>query len=155
MLKENHKVDIKMRTSEYALGRLKEYEGLRLKAYKCPAGVWTIGYGHTKNVRGGIVIDKETADKLLEEDVMYFEKYLAEEPYAEELTQGQWDALISFLFNLGIGNYKRSTLRKRILEDVNHNDIPNQFRRWNKADGKVLPGLVRRREWEAQMYEWE
>lgn len=144
-----------MRTSEYALGRLKEYEGLRLKAYKCPAGVWTIGYGHTKDVRGGIVIDKETADKLLEEDVMYFEKYLAAEPYAEELTQGQWDALISFLFNLGIGNYKRSTLRKRILEDVNHGDIPNQFRRWNKADGKVLPGLVRRREWEAQMYEWE
>jgi lysozyme len=144
-----------MRTSEYALGRLKEYEGLRLKAYKCPAGVWTIGYGHTKDVRGGIVIDKETADKLLEEDVMYFEKYLAGEPYAEELTQGQWDALISFLFNLGIGNYIRSTLRKRIIEDVNHNDIPNQFRRWNKADGKVLPGLVRRREWEAQMYEWE
>lgn len=144
-----------MRTSEYALGRLKEYEGLRLKAYKCPAGVWTIGYGHTKDVRGGMTINKETADKLLEGDVMYFEKHLSAEPYAEELTQGQWDALISFLFNLGIGNYKRSTLRKRILEDVNHNDIPNQFRRWNKADGKVLPGLVRRREWEAQMYEWE
>jgi lysozyme len=144
-----------MRTSEYALERLKEYEGLRLKAYKCPAGVWTIGYGHTKGVRGSMIIDKDTASRLLEEDVMYFEKYLAAEPYAEDLTQGQWDALISFLFNLGIGSFIKSTLRKRILEDVNHDDIPNQFRSWNKADGKVLPGLVRRREWEAQMYEWE
>lgn len=144
-----------MKTSDYALQRLKEFEGLRLKAYKCPGGAWTIGYGHTPGVREGMVISKDEASKLLEADVKYFEGFLAGEPYAEDLTQGQWDALISFLFNLGIGNYKRSTLRKRILEDVNHNDIPNQFRRWNKADGKVLPGLVKRREWECQMYEWE
>jgi lysozyme len=144
-----------MKMSDYAFIRLKEFEGFRAEAYKCPGGVWTIGYGHTKGVKKGQRITEEEASRLLVRDVESFEQFLAQEPYEEELTQGQWDALISFLFNLGIGNYKRSTLRKRILEDVNHNDIPNQFRRWNKADGKVLPGLVRRREWEAQMYEWE
>lgn len=141
--------------SDYALSRLKEFEGLRLTAYRCPGGKWTIGYGHTKGVRKGQRIDEYAANKLLELDVGYFESFLAKEPYAEDITQGQWDALVSFLFNLGIGNYLSSTLRKRILEDVDHNDIPNQFRRWNKAGGKVLPGLVKRREWEAQMYEWE
>lgn len=141
--------------SDYAFSRLKEFEGLRLEAYKCAGGKWTIGYGHTKGVREGQRIDERTASRLLEEDVEYFESFLAKEPYAEDITQGQWDALVDFLFNLGVGNYLSSTLRKRILEDVDHNDIPNQFRRWNKAGGKVLMGLVKRREWEAQMYEWE
>lgn len=141
--------------SDYAFSRLKEFEGLRLEAYKRRGGKWTIGYGHTKGVREGQRIDEYAANKLLELDVGYFESFLAKEPYAEDITQGQWDALVSFLFNLGIGNYLSSTLRKRILEDVDHNDIPNQFRRWNKAGGKVLPRLVKRREWEAQMYEWE
>ena len=141
--------------SDYAFIRLKEFEGLRLEAYKCAGGKWTIGYGHTKGVREGQRIDERTASRLLEEDVEYFESFLAKEPYAEDITQGQWDALVDFLFNLGVGNFLSSTLRKRILEDVDHNDIPNQFRRWNKAGGKVLMGLVKRREWEAQMYEWE
>lgn len=141
--------------SDYAFSRLKEFEGLRLEAYKCAGGKWTIGYGHTKGVREGQRIDERTASRLLEEDVEYFESFLAKEPYAEDITQGQWDALVDFIFNLGVGNYLSSTLRKRILEDVDHDDIPNQFRRWNKAGGKVLMGLVKRREWEAQMYEWE
>lgn len=141
--------------SDYAFSRLKEFEGLRLTAYRCPGGKWTIGYGHTKGVREGQRIDERTASRLLEEDVEYFESFLAKEPYAEDITQGQWDALVDFLFNLGVGNFLSSTLRKRILEDVDHDDIPNQFRRWNKAGGKVLMGLVKRREWEAQMYEWE
>lgn len=144
-----------MRMSDYAFSRLKEFEGLRLTAYRCAGGKWTIGYGHTKGVREGMRIDERTASRLLEEDVEYFESFLAKEPYAEDITQGQWDALVDFLFNLGVGNFLSSTLRKRIIEDVDHNDIPNQFRRWNKAGGKVLMGLVKRREWEAQMYEWE
>ena len=144
-----------MRMSDYAFSRLKEFEGLRLTAYKCAGGKWTIGYGHTKGVREGQRIDERTASRLLEEDVEYFESFLAKEPYAEDITQGQWDALVDFLFNLGVGNFLSSTLRKRIIEDVDHDDIPNQFRRWNKAGGKVLMGLVKRREWEAQMYEWE
>ena len=141
--------------SDYAFQRLKDFEGLRLKAYKCSGGKWTIGYGHTKGVKPGQVIDKYEASKLLAEDIEYFESFLAKEPYAEDITQGQWDALVDFLFNLGVGNFLSSTLRKRILEDVDHNDIPNQFRRWVYSNGKVLPGLVKRREWEAQMYEWE
>lgn len=141
--------------SDYAFSRLKEFEGLRLEAYKCAGGKWTIGYGHTKGVREGQRIDERTASRLLEEDVEYFESFLAKEPYAEDITQGQWDALVDFLFNLGVGNFLSSTLRKRIIEDVDHDDIPNQFRRWNKAGGRVLMGLVKRREWEAQMYEWE
>lgn len=144
-----------MRMSDYAFSRLKEFEGLRLEAYKCAGGKWTIGYGHTKGVREGMRIDERTASRLLEEDVEYFESFLAKEPYAEDITQGQWDALVDFLFNLGVGNFLSSTLRKRIIEDVDHDDIPNQFRRWNKAGGRVLMGLVKRREWEAQMYEWE
>lgn len=141
--------------SDYAFSRLKEFEGLRLTAYRCAGGKWTIGYGHTKGVREGQRIDERTASRLLEEDVEYFESFLAKEPYAEDITQGQWDALVDFLFNLGVGNFLSSTLRKRIIENVDHDDIPNQFRRWNKAGGKVLMGLVKRREWEAQMYEWE
>lgn len=143
-----------MRLSDYAFSRLKEFEGLRLEAYKCAGGKWTIGYGHTKGVREGMRIDERTASRLLEEDVEYFESFLAKEPYAEDITQSQWDSLVSFIFNLGIANFLSSTLRKRILVDVDHDDIPNQFRRWNKAGGKVLKGLVVRREWEAQMYEW-
>lgn len=141
--------------SDYAFERLKEFEGLRLEAYRCPGGKWTIGYGHTKGVKEGQKICECKADKFLEEDVEHFESFLAKEPYAEDITQGQWDALVDFLFNLGVGNFLSSTLRKRILEDVDHNDIPNQFRRWVYSKGKVLPGLVKRREWEAQMYEWE
>lgn len=144
-----------MRLSDYAFEKIKEFEGLRLKAYRCSAGVWTIGYGHTKGVKAGQVIDRHTAEKFLEQDVEYFEKFLAGESYAEELTQGQWDAIVDFLFNLGIGNYKSSTLRKKILKDVDEPGIPNEFRRWVYSNGKVLPGLVTRREWEAQMFEWE
>ena len=143
-----------MRLSDYALQRLKEEELLRLESYKCAGGKWTIGYGHTRGVREGQRIDKETANKLLQEDVEYVEKFLAKEPYAEDITQSQWDALVSFIFNLGIGNFEGSTLRKKILRNIDDPTIPDEFRRWVYSKGKVLKGLVKRREWEAQMYEW-
>ena len=143
-----------MRLSDYAFLHLKEYEGLRLESYKCAGGKWTIGYGHTRGVREGQKIDKETANKLLQEDVEYFEKFLAKEPYAEDVTQSQWDALVSFIFNLGIGNFEGSKLRKKILRNIDDPTIPDEFRRWVYSKGKVLKGLVIRREWEAQMYEW-
>lgn len=143
-----------MRLSDYAFLHLKEYEGLRLESYKCAGGEWTIGYGHTRDVRKGQKIDKDTANKLLQEDVEYVEKFLAKEPYAEDITQSQWDALVSFVFNLGIGNFEFSTLRKKIMRDIDDPTIPDEFRRWVYSNGKVLKGLVKRREWEAQMYEW-
>lgn len=118
-------------------------------------GKWTIGYGHTKGVHEGMVITRQEADKLLEEDITYFESFLSKEVYAEDVTQGQWDALVSFVFNLGIGNFLSSTLRKKILKDIDEPTIPDEFRKWVFAKGKRLPGLIARREWEAQMYEWE
>jgi lysozyme len=144
-----------MRMSDYAFICLKEFEGFCAEAYQCPGGVWTIGYGHTKGVKKGQRITEEDASRLLVKDVEYFEQFLAKEPYEEELTQGQWDALTDFLFNLGPGNFLSSTLRKKLLRDIDDSTIPDEFRRWNKSKGKVLPGLVKRREWEAQMFEWE
>lgn len=144
-----------MKISDYALECIKEFEGLRLKAYCCTGGKWTIGYGHTKGVHEGMVITRQEADKLLEEDITYFESFLSKEVYAEDVTQGQWDALVSFVFNLGIGNFLSSTLRKKILKDKDEPTIPDEFRKWVFAKGKRLPGLIARREWEAQMYEWE
>ena len=144
-----------MRLSDYAFEKLKEFEGLRLEAYVCAGGKLTIGSGHTKGVKKGQKIDKYAANKFLQEDVELVEKFLSKEPYAEDITQGQWDALVSFIFNLGIGNFQNSTLRKKILKDIDEPSIPDEFRRWVYSKGVVLPGLVKRRGWEAQMFEWE
>ena len=144
-----------MKMSDYAFIKLKEFEGFRAEAYQCPGGVWTIGYGHTKGVKKGQRITEEEASRLLVKDVRSFEEFLSKEPYADKLTQSQWDALTDFLFNLGQGNYLSSTLRKKILRNIDDPTIPAEFRRWNKSKGKVLPGLVKRREWEAQMFQWE
>ena len=138
---------------------MKEHEGLRLKAYRCPAGVLTIGYGHTLNVKPSDVISKDTADRLFVEDVERVERQLDAENYSKHLSQGQYDAVIDFIFNLGWGKYRSSTLRKKLLCNVNDVTIPDEFRRWvygtdPKTGAKIkLPGLVKRREWEAQMYE--
>ena len=148
-----------MKISEYAEAVMKEHEGLRLKAYRCPAGVLTIGYGHTINVKPGDVISKDTADRFFVEDVERVERQLDTENYSKHLSQGQYDALIDFIFNLGWGKYRSSTLRKKLLCNVNDATIPDEFRRWvygtdPKTGAKIkLPGLVKRREWEAQMYE--
>ena len=153
----NWKYKRKMRISQKCENKLKEYESLQLNAYICPAGVLTIGWGHTgmidgKKIELGMTITKSKAQELFEEDIATVENPLANEPFANRLSQGQWDALVSFIYNVGWGNYKKSTLRKRINEDINHTDIPNQFRRWNKANDKVLAGLVKRREWEVEQY---
>lgn len=153
----NLKYPRNMRISKNCENKLKEYESLQLKAYLCPAGIPTIGWGHTGKVDGVPIkmtmeITERKAQELFEEDIATVERPLANEPFANRLSQGQWDALVSFIYNVGWGNYKTSTLRKRIIEDVNHADIPNQFRRWNKSNGKVLAGLTKRREWEVEQY---
>lgn len=142
-----------MKISEYAEQVLKEHEGLCLKAYQCPGGVLTIGYGHTRNVYPGQVITKEIAQKYLVEDVEDVERLLDSESYANTLSQSQYDALVSFIFNLGWGKFRSSTLRRKLLVNTEDATIPDEFRRWVYGGGKVQPGLVKRREWEAQMYE--
>jgi lysozyme len=148
-----------MEISNYAEEKIKEFEGLRLTAYRCSAGKWTIGWGHTKGVRPGMTITTDEAQKFFEEDVEAVEEMLKREPYYHSLGESQRDALVSFIFNLGFGNFNSSTLRKKLMRDVEDCIIPDEFRRWvyatNPKTGKKekLPGLVTRREWEAQMYE--
>lgn len=140
-----------MTTSSEGLSLIKKYEGCRLRAYKCPAGVWTIGYGHTQGVTSAMVITQSQADQFLQDDIAPIERQL--NALKINFRQGQFDALVSFIFNLGIGNFNKSTLKRRILAGANDTAIANEFRRWNKAGGKVLPGLVARREAEAQLWQ--
>lgn len=148
-----------MKISEYTEAVIKEQEGLRLKAYHCSSGILTIGYGHTRNVKAGQTINKDTAERFFVEDVEAVERLVDREPFAKDLSQGQYDALVSFLFNVKYSSYQTSTLRRKIINNVNDPTIPDEFRRWvygtdPKTGAKVkLPGLVKRREWEAQMYE--
>lgn len=140
-----------MQTSQRGIDLIKRFEGLRLSAYKCPAGVWTIGYGTTAGVKEGQVITKERADELLRDDVKRFEDQvlrLVKVP----LTQGQLDALVSFTYNLGAANLGNSTLL-RLLNAGDYKGAAAQFDRWNKAGGKVLKGLVTRRAAERAMFE--
>ena len=139
-----------MTTTEILLEKLMEMEGCRLEAYKDAAGVPTIGYGHTKNVRMGDRISEYWAKEMLREDIEEAEWLVKELGVAK--TEGQLDALVSFVFNLGIGRLKRSTLLKTIREGGSKAQITKEFKRWVYADGKLLPGLVKRREWEAKRF---
>lgn len=140
-----------MQISKAGLDLIKQFEGLYLNAYRCPAGVPTIGYGHTAGVAMGQTITQQQADDYLRRDVRQFERAvsrLARVP----LTQGQFDALVSFAFNLGEGALAQSTLL-RLLNAGDYAGAAAQFDRWNKAGGRVLPGLVRRRAAERALFE--
>ena len=139
-----------MTTTEILFEKLMEMEGCRLEAYKDAAGVPTIGYGHTKNVRMGDRITQYWAKEMLREDIEEAEWLVKELGVAK--TEGQLDALVSFVFNLGIGRLKKSTLLKVISKGGSKRQITQEFKRWVYADGKVLPGLVKRREWEAKRF---
>jgi len=136
--------------TDLLIHKLMEMEGLRLDAYVDAAGVWTIGYGHTKNVRQGDKISEYWAKELLMQDVAEVERQVKALGVAK--TQGQFDALVSFAFNLGIDNLKRSTLLKCIREGRSMREIKRQFMRWVVAGGKRLKGLERRRAWEVQRF---
>lgn len=139
-----------MMVTDLLIHKLMEMEGLRLDAYVDAAGVWTIGYGHTKNVRQGDKISEYWAKELLMQDVAEVERQVKALGVAK--TQGQFDALVSFAFNLGIDNLKRSTLLKCIREGRSMREIKRQFMRWVVAGGKRLKGLERRRAWEVQRF---
>lgn len=139
-----------MITTEILLVKLMEFEGLRLKAYKDAAGVPTIGYGHTHNVKMGDRITAWYAKDLLSEDIAYFEDKVKKLGVAK--TEGQLDALVSFAFNLGFDRLARSTLLKVIRQGGSKSAIKREFKRWVYADGQKLQGLEKRREWEAKRF---
>ena len=140
-------------TSIEGVALIKKFEGCELDAYQCSANVWTIGYGHTRGISEGDTCTQAQADEMLIDDLQEFEGYVNELVDAE-LTQSQFDALVAWTYNLGPTNLKSSTLLKR-LNEGDMADGPHQIRRWNKAGGKVLDGLVRRREAEALLFKGE
>jgi lysozyme len=140
-----------MNISKEGINLIKKFEGCELEAYKCAAGVWTIGYGSTHGIEKGMEISQERADMLLLEDVEKFEK-IVNDAVNVSLVQCQFDALVSWTFNLGGGNLNSSTMLK-VLNDRKYDEVPSQIKRWNKAAGQVKQGLIRRREAEALLFE--
>ena len=129
---------------------LKFFEGCKLTAYQDSVGVWTIGYGHTKGVYDGMTITQEEAEQMLLSELEEYEGYV-EKYVTVPLTQNQFDALVVWVYNLGPTNFRNSTLLKE-LNAGNYNAAGQEITRWNKAGGKVLAGLVKRREAEAQLF---
>lgn len=127
-----------------------QFEGCKLKAYRCPAGVWTIGFGHTQGVKEGDTITEEDALILLTDELGEFAAKIAPLVRAE-VTEGQFVALLSFAYNIGVDNLKRSS----VLRNLNNGAITaaaDAFLLWNRAGGKVLAGLSRRRRAERKLF---
>ena len=128
---------------------IKEFEGLRLKAYKCPAGVWTIAFGHTGDVKPGMRVTEHQAEVILDFDLAKFEE--AVEEACAGLGENQFAACVSLVFNIGIARFLASTLRKKLCKGQLV-AAADEFPRWTRARGIVLPGLVKRREAERQLF---
>ena len=139
-----------LKISENMIAVIKKFEGLRLKAYKCPAGVYTIGYGHTENVFADSEISELMADQILRKDLKNFEQAINNLDLP--LLQCEFDALVSFVFNIGIGNFNKSTLKKLLLQKKFFYAV-KEFDKWVFAGGKKLPGLQNRRNKERKIFE--
>ena len=136
-----------MKSSDILINYIKRAEGCKLTAYQDSVGVWTIGYGHTADVKRGDRITQQQADDFLRSDLSRFEVIAARTPGVR--TQGQFDAVTDFCYNCGPGNFQNSTLRKYITTGRKDWEIQKEFLKWTKAGGKELGGLVSRRVWEA------
>lgn len=144
---------MRLRASNLLIQKLKEFEGLRLVAYKpTKAERWyTIGYGHSAgDVKAEMCINEEEAEELLKRDLFFVEKFINGIPKVR--TQGQFDALVSFTYNVGVGKLKRSTLLKKIMHDASTEEIQREFMKWVYSGGEKLDGLVTRRRWEAERW---
>ena len=139
--------------SDKGIYAIKKFEGCELIAYQDAVGVWTIGYGHTKGVSEGDIISSAQAEALLLKELKEYENYV-HELVEVPLHQYQFDALVSWPYNLGPTNLKSSTMLK-VLNEGKYNEVPDQMRRWNRAGGKVLEGLVKRRDYEARLFAGE
>lgn len=144
-----------MYMTKEGLALIKRFEGFRGKAYRCPSGIWTIGYGHTAMagppaVAGGLEISRDEAAKILARDVAQFAAAVAA-LLKVQLPAHQFSALVSFAFNVGMGNFRASS----VLKAINAGDlaaVPRRLQLWTKAGGRELPGLVRRRAAEAELF---
>ena len=139
-----------MKASQKLIDAIKRFEGVRLQAYPDSGGVWTIGYGHTKDVKNGDRITQYQAEQLLKEDLAQFEA-MANKVRGLN-TQGKYDAVVDFLYNCGPNNFNISTLKKYIECNKATWEIQEQFLRWVYAAKQKLGGLVTRRIWEANRY---
>lgn len=134
-----------MRCNSKGLDIIRKYEGCRLKSYKCPAGVWTIGYGHTNGVVQGMTITQAKADAFLQEDINKCESYV--DKYVKiPLTENQYSALVSFTFNCGVGNLQK------LVKNRNTDQIADAIRLYDKANGIPLSGLTKRRLEEQKLF---
>ena len=139
-----------MKTSNQGKNLIKEAEGLRLDAYRCPAGVPTIGWGHTKGVKMGLRITLAMAEDLLVEDIGPIERLL--NGLKINFRQEQFDALVSWIFNLGSGKFKGSTMYKLILADAKDEEVTDSLIKWTYSGKQQLPGLMKRRVAEANLF---
>lgn len=139
------------RINKVGLDLIKRFEGLRLQAYKCPAGIWTIGYGHTgKDVFPNLTIDEAWANTRLLEDIDTAERFVSNSTITH-LTDNQFSALVCLCFNIGAGNFKASALLQ-LLHKGDLAGVADQFKVWIKSKGKKLPGLVFRRTAERDLF---
>ncbi|WP_043611600.1 lysozyme [Chromobacterium violaceum] len=140
-----------MKTNAAGISLIKQFEGVRLAAYQDMVGVWTIGYGHTgPDVKAGMTITQQQADQLLAADLEKFETGIRKAVIVP-LNANQFSALVSFSYNLGLGNLRSSTLL-RLLNKGDYNGAAAQFPRWNRAGGQAVPGLTRRRKAEQALF---
>ncbi|MEM9451970.1 MAG: lysozyme [Cyanobacteria bacterium P01_E01_bin.6] len=140
------------RINQAGLEVIKEFEGLRLESYLCPAQVWTIGYGTTRGVKPGMVITKDKAEALLRDDVVSFERNIQKTLGGIELNDNQFSALVSLCYNCGIAPIKQGNTIRRTLEAGDYQGAADGFMLWRKAGGHVLEGLVRRRKRERELF---
>jgi lysozyme len=133
------------------LAIIRMYEGLRLNAYRCPAGFWTIGYGHTLTAQPEQKITTARAEELLQNDLRRFEQGISR-LVKMTLNDNQFSALVSFTFNIGLGAFAESTLLQ-LLNRGWYTQVPAQIKRWNKIKGRPSSGLTRRRQAEAALWQ--
>lgn len=139
-----------MKTSLEGIDLIKRFEGLRLTAYRCPAGIPTIGYGQTgPDIKLGMTITEAQAEALLANALVKYEQ--AVEKYAGKAHQNQFDAMVSLCYNIGVGNFSKSSVA-RLHKSGQYTGAASAFLLWNKAGGKILAGLVTRRKAERNLY---
>ena len=142
-----------MNTSNAGLALIKKFEGLRTRVYKCPAGVWTQGYGHTGPdvTPGADDFNEREAEQLLHGDLIQFEHGVEDLLEGAPVSLEQFSAMVCLAFNIGLGNFRKSSVLK-FHKAGNYSAAANAFLLWNKAGGKILPGLVTRRNAERALY---